>query len=415
MFSQVVRAQILLASIFCHLLSWVLFQAAASESQLLAKFSIDFYILLVASFSLSFASHVVSKNWIIWILIIFRIVILILIGIPFGDDMGVKVILVLALVVESTFLPKPPQDYVLPIIVTTLFLIAQRGYQILGFTKPGPTLLIKIVIAVCAILVILFTATLKRLLTKMALIADANASLTDSNIRLAQTNLKFQDAFRREKFELVREERKRIAREVHDSVAYVLTNLIMMIENATDLHKNGDSRLLQHLQTTRSHAQKGLIDIRQGIKHLRERAVKGRSDIAEIIALTSAFEKASHITVDTNIVSHEVMNLRLPENVSNVLFRLIQESVTNAVRHGRASRILIFLECQGGELRVNISDNGTGSKVITEGFGILGMKERLAEVNGRIDFMDSAQGFALTAWLPIAPQNPDETDKRTAG
>lgn len=53
-------------------------------------------------------------------------------------------------------------------------------------------------------------------------------------------------------------------------------------------------------------------------------------------------------------------------------------------------------------MRVNISDNGTGSKMIIEGFGILGMKERLAEVNGRIDFIDSAHGFALTAWLPIA-------------
>lgn len=318
MFSQVVRAEILLASMFCHLLSWLLFQAAAGENQLLARFAVDFYILLVASFALSFASNVVSKNWIIWILILFRIVILILIGIPFGADMGVKAILLLTLVVESTFLPKPPQDYVLPIIVTTLFLIAQREYHILGFTTPGPTFPIKIVIAVCSILVLLFTATLKRLLIKMALTANANASLTASNIRLAQTNLKFQDAFRREKLELVREERKRIAREVHDSVAYVLTNLIMMIENATDLHKNGDNRLLQHLHTTRSHAQKGLIDIRRAIKHLRERAVRGRSDIAEIIALTSTFEKASHITVDTNVMSHEVMNLRLSDNVSGM-------------------------------------------------------------------------------------------------
>jgi signal transduction histidine kinase len=89
--------------------------------------------------------------------------------------------------------------------------------------------------------------------------------------------------------------------------------------------------------------------------------------------------------------------------------------MTNAVRHGRATRILVSIDYQEGELHVSISDNGTGSKEIIEGFGILGMKERLAELNGRIDIMESPQGFALTARLPVGRRVLDEADSRSSG
>jgi signal transduction histidine kinase len=415
MFVQALKALILLFSLLSHFLSWLLFYTAAGESQVLAKFLVDFHILLVVSFSLCLCSNIVSKQWIVGILLILRTGVIILIGVPFGDDMGVKVILLLALVTESTFLLKSPQDLLFPILAVALFLIAQKTHYVFDFTRPGPTLVVRIVVTACAMIVLLFAATLKRLLMTMALTASENTQLADSNIRLAETNLKFQEAFLREKAELVKEERKRIAREVHDSIAYTLTNLIMMIEDAIDLHRNGDSRLPHHLQTTRAHAHEGLIEIRQAIKLLRERAVRGRGDIAEVFALASAFEKASHIKVDINVVSHGILRLRLTDRVSNTLFRLIQESMTNSVRHGRATQILVFFDYQGGNLRVNISDNGMGSQAITEGFGIQGMRERVAEVNGRIDFRESSQGFALTAWLPIVSGILDETDTHTAG
>jgi signal transduction histidine kinase len=415
MYKQAVKTEIQLSSLVFHILALLLFYAAAKENRLVELFATDFLVLLSSSFLLSLAGYVFSRQWIIGMALVLRLVALILIGIPFGDDMGVKVVLLLALIVESTFLLKTPVDFFFGPGAIAIFLIAQRPYNVWGSAIPGPSLSMEIAIAGVSLVVLLFCATMKRLLVKMAAAARENTRLTESNGRLADTNLKFQESFLREEAELVREERKRIAREVHDSIAYVLTNLIMMMENAMDLHASDDVRLLHHLQTTRDHAQKGLIEIRQAIRLLRDRAVTGRSDIAEIFLLAGAFEKASHITVDINIVSHEVMELGMTDKVTNTLFRLIQESMTNAVRHGKATRILVSIDYQGGELHVSISDNGTGSKEIIEGFGILGMKERLAELNGRIDIMESPQGFALTARLPVGRRILDEEDPRPSG
>jgi signal transduction histidine kinase len=415
MFRRAVKTEIQFSSLVLHFLALVLFFAAAGENRLLSRFTTDFLVLLAASFSLSVAGYLSSRQWIIGMALVIRVFVLMLISIPFGDNWGVKAILLLALVMESIFLLKTPRDYIFAPLAITLFLVGQRSYNVWGFTLPGPSLAAKAVIAVLSLGVLLFCATMKRLLLKVELGAKENARLTESNIRLTDTNLEFQEAFLREEAELVREERKRIAREVHDSIAYVLTNLIMMMENAMDLHASDDVRLLHHLQTTRDHAQKGLIEIRQAIKLLRDRTVTGRSDIAEIFVLAGTFEKASHITVDINIVSHEVMELEMTDKVTNTLFRLIQESMTNAVRHGRATRILVSIDYQEGELHVSISDNGTGSKEIIEGFGILGMKERLAELNGRIDIMESPQGFALTARLPVGRRVLDEADSRSSG
>jgi signal transduction histidine kinase len=415
MFNQAVRVEILASSLVCHAIAWLLFYVAAADSLVLAAYASDFQILLAASFSLSLASHLVSKQWIIGMLLVLRMIVLIIIGVPFGDDMGVKVILLLALVVESMFLIKTPQDYGFTAIIITIFLLAQRMYSLVQVSFPSPQPLVEIVIVAVSIMVLFLIATLKSLLRKVAIAENEVDRLSESNIRLADTNLSFQDSFIRGKTDIIQEERKRIAREVHDSVAYVLTNLIMMIEDAKDLQRNSDERLSNHLQIARDHANQGLIEIRQAIKHLRDRSERKPRDIAEIYALASAFEKAAHINVEINVVSHDVFELRLSDTVYNALFRLIQESMTNAVVHGRSSRIVIFIERRGDHLHVSISDNGSGSAQIIEGLGILGMKERIAEINGGISFSASSQGFALTAWLPIVQTEEYEKDPNPAG
>jgi signal transduction histidine kinase len=415
MFSKAVRALVVTSTLLCHLIALVLFsRTAVVESHPVSGIFGDILIFLGASFTLSIACHVARRQWAVGVFLGLRVLVVTLITVPLGHTSGVGLVTLLDLVVQSTFVLKSPLDCMFPLVAALAVEAAPTLYGLGG----GPGSLVPwhegLAVAVASLMLMLFTAAMKRLQAKLTLAADQGARLLESNVRLADTNLSFQDAFTREKATTVQEERKRIAREIHDSVAYVLTNLIMMIEDATDRSRSGDERLLHHLRAIRDHAHEGLVEVRQAVRDLRD-STEVHVGIPDVFRLARSFEIASHVTVDIRVLSHGILALRLSDEVSNALFRLVQESMTNAVRHGRSSRIVVTMQRQADELYVSIGDNGAGTKDVVEGLGILGMKERLAAVNGRISFSESPQGFSLTAWLPIPRTAEDEEDTHTPG
>jgi len=196
-------------------------------------------------------------------------------------------------------------------------------------------------------------------------------------------------------------ERKRIAREVHDTLAYTLTNLLMMMEAALDLVKNKSPRIIQHLELARAQANEGLKEVRNALKALRPVQLTDLNGLAAICRLVKAFEKASQIKVELEL-GDAPLNFGAEANL--VVFRLVQEGMTNALRHGRATLISVSLAKVRDGLSIIIKDNGCGSgnTVPTLGYGLLGMEERLARLGGTLEVSSLAgAGFKLAAWLPI--------------
>jgi signal transduction histidine kinase len=91
-----------------------------------------------------------------------------------------------------------------------------------------------------------------------------------------------------------------------------------------------------------------------------------------------------------------------------MIYRLIQQGLTNAFRHGKADSVRVNLWRADTEIRVTIADNGKGSEDVQEGIGLQGMRERLSTVGGRIETRSRPDGFELSAAIPAEACDIDE-------
>ena len=94
------------------------------------------------------------------------------------------------------------------------------------------------------------------------------------------------------------------------------------------------------------------------------------------------------------------MELKFDEDEEMAIYRVIQESITNAVRHGEATTIWITIKRQNSVLQLQIRDNGKGCKEIKNGFGTKHIRERIGMLGGTVAF-DGSHGFVVNAEIPI--------------
>lgn len=189
------------------------------------------------------------------------------------------------------------------------------------------------------------------------------------------------------------EERNKIARDIHDSLGHNMTALIMQIQMTEHYLDSDYTKSRELLSASLETAKKSLSDIRAVVETLRssENAV---STNKEIKTLVKDFSKKTGIEIDLKI---EGVVVDSPK-VSDTLYHIIQEGMTNAVRHGNASKIQITLNYTGSGARFTIKDNGSGAKNIKEGFGMKGIRERAEALNGEVEF-DADNGFMIKGFI----------------
>jgi len=96
----------------------------------------------------------------------------------------------------------------------------------------------------------------------------------------------------------------------------------------------------------------------------------------------------------------DVKNLRFASDEEDAIYRVIQESLTNAIRHGKATQIWVHIKGGEGEIILTVKDNGIGCKEMKQGFGTKHIVERIKMLNGTVEF-DGTDGFTVTARIPI--------------
>lgn len=190
------------------------------------------------------------------------------------------------------------------------------------------------------------------------------------------------------------EERNRIARDIHDTLGHNMTSLIMKMEMSSHMMDEDMDKAKELLESAKRMARDGLLSVRRVVETLRvEETVEKTNSIRELV---DKFATAAGIEIGLEIVGKPT---QIHANTDTILYRIIQEALTNAVRHGKADNVKVDIKYSDKYIEFFIKDNGIGVENIKEGYGLKGMKERVDSLNGKVEF-ESKNGFIVKGHLP---------------
>ncbi len=191
-------------------------------------------------------------------------------------------------------------------------------------------------------------------------------------------------------------ERKRIARDIHDTLGHALTGISAGLDAVDVLVDTNPSLAKQQLRKISKAVRDGLSDVRRSLKNLRPTALENATLEEAMKNLCKEYEALSHLKIHFNYnwgnVDFEVVK-------EDSLFRIIQESITNTVRHGHAQNIWIDLDANMICYNLIIYDDGVGENNIKMGYGLKQIKERVYALGGEIKF-NGEKGFRIEITLP---------------
>ncbi|MFZ6029659.1 MAG: histidine kinase [Chloroflexota bacterium] len=193
----------------------------------------------------------------------------------------------------------------------------------------------------------------------------------------------------------VLQERNRLARDIHDSLGHYLTALNMQIKAAQAVLPADVGRAQGALEKAQSLAQDALASVRQSVAALREEPAL-QQPLPEVLEVLLAACREAGLVAELHVVGEARM---LPAPVALTLYRAAQEALTNVRKHALASQVEVTLDYQADCVRLSVADNGVGARQGNEaqsGFGLLGLRERVALLGGKVDLTTAPQqGFTL--------------------
>lgn len=192
-------------------------------------------------------------------------------------------------------------------------------------------------------------------------------------------------------------ERNRITRELHDITGYAMTNICMLLNAGLTLVKKEDKKMLDVLHKSRELAEAVHQDTRNVLHLLRSIDTGKPVDLNSIYHLTKSFQEATGVEVE---IGHDNLPKNLGDSYNILLYRLIQESLTNSFKHGRATHIKIMMQHISGTIQIGIRDNGIGDTGKQEGIGLAGIRERLNPLGGVLKVFGREDGYELKAIIP---------------
>ena len=200
----------------------------------------------------------------------------------------------------------------------------------------------------------------------------------------------------------VLEERNRMAREIHDTLAQTFTGISLQLEAAISSLDKESEIVLERVLQAKNLAKEGIVEARRSVRALRPEAL----EFGLVAALQQTLAK---LLLGTNIKTKTVFELKTKTFTPAVeveLFRIAQEAITNAIRHAQATEIELKLICELNTVYLQIKDNGIGfdHEQLDKGFGLLGMQERCDRLNANLNIRSEiGRGTEIT--ITVASSN----------
>lgn len=380
-----------------HAAAFYQYRLQAGALGLPVRYGGQIIVLLVFSLLLSHLLFILRReSWQMGTLLAIGAVVILCV--PFGGY--TSFLLLMPLLLESGYYGGTWAGLAHGFVLTVLVLLLKNHDYLIGpIFMPRAAASEFIFMAVCAGALICFSAYLKRRMHEAAVCRELNLRFQETGLQLAAANLRLQDYAVVTEKETAQGERKRLARELHDTIAYTMTNLVVMLDAAVGLAVTDNENLVDHLSRIRAQAKEGLAEVRRVLQALRPTVLMDETGLPAIRRLVEMFAKATQIEVVLNYGN-------VPNNFGDeedlVIYRLVQEGMTNALQHGWATHIEISISRIEHCLTVQIVDDGIGASGVMEGLGLMGMRERIERLGGRLEIISKGGGgFTLRAWIPI--------------
>ncbi|MFD5243915.1 histidine kinase [Amycolatopsis sp. NPDC058340] len=312
-----------------------------------------------------------------------------------------------------------------PLTVLAVTAVCALGYQAVGFTVPAVAYLVAVYAAVRAGHRIAAVAGSVLLIVALPLVLLASANASSVGEALAQSRDALQlawliaagaagealrqaerraDEAERTREETARrradEERLHIARELHDSLTHQISVIKVQAEVAVHLATKRGEAVPESLLAIREAGREATRELRATLEALRDDDTNpphGLDRIPDLVARAQAAGLDATLTV-------EGRRRDLPAAVDRTAYRIVQESLTNIARHAAATTASVRIDHRPGALAIQVDDDGkaTPGSAPIPGVGLLGMRERVTALGGRLDAGPrDAGGFSVRAELPV--------------
>ncbi|GAA4630827.1 histidine kinase [Actinoallomurus vinaceus] len=210
---------------------------------------------------------------------------------------------------------------------------------------------------------------------------------------------------REERAAAVERERTRIARDMHDIVTHSVGLMVIQAETGPLVVRDRPEKAEAVFEAIAEAGRDAVGQLRLILGALRgSEAPDGRAPARGpqpgLDALPGLLDNARRAGLDA---STDVQGAprRLPSDVDIAAYRIVQEALTNTIRHAGARTVRVRLRWSGETLEIEVADDGRGARELREGHGMIGMRERVTACGGRLAVRQGNPGFTLTATLPI--------------
>ncbi|WP_020612850.1 sensor histidine kinase [Sediminispirochaeta bajacaliforniensis] len=392
------RAAVAILILLLYLIAFLLFisrKPLPEDYQLIRRYGWHFRLLLVAAAANSMLLFFSTGRD---LLTMFRIALFFLIAYPLGLGDEISVLMLFSLLTEIA-LYHPFRNAVIYMLLSLLVALGLgRAGSAFYLTRAATPMQSRLFIGIIAFLYASALLTARWAISTESSLVGKVRHLNSVIDRLSEANLDFQRYVHSVEYSAVNSERRRLSREIHDSVGYSLTNILMTLEAAKDLMESNGVKARDALDRSISEARSCLEETRRTMRRIRSEELRETVGLQAIAHLTRSFSEGTgmHISVEYGNAPES-----LGAKLDLVLFRIVQEGLTNAFRHGMASQVRITLWVEEGVLLVTVSDNGKGSEEVVDGLGLSGMRERVKGVGGSVDFRSGPDGFRVQSMLPL--------------
>lgn len=192
-------------------------------------------------------------------------------------------------------------------------------------------------------------------------------------------------------------ERNRISREIHDNVGHALSTIIIQLGAIEKICKSDGEAASIMAKNLGGFAKESMERVRGAVRAMKPREFEEYEGVIAVSEMIKNFQKLTGVEVKLR-VSDSVWKLNSDQTM--VIYRIIQEFLSNAVRHGKSTEVKIFLNFLETHLRVHLKDNGVGCSKVIPGIELQSIKERVATWGGNIEyFAKEGQGFELVVTM----------------